>query len=127
MSFFGCARSFLQYTGSFSFGAQALKCAGSVVVMPMLSCPVAYGTLVPVPRIKPTTPALGDRFLTTEPPRKFPKLKKIFFTTGLCWLSILNIAVCTCQFQTPKLSLSLTLLPLVIINSFSKSASVSVL
>ena len=28
-----------------------------------------------------------------------------------CCLSILNIAVCTCQFQTPKLSLSLTLLP----------------
>ena len=76
ISFFGCARSSLQYTGSFSFGAQALECAGSVVAMPMLSCPVAYGTLVPVPRIKPTTPALGDRFLTTGPPGKFPKLKK---------------------------------------------------
>ena len=77
--FFGCARSFLQYTGSFSFGAQALECAGSVVVMPMLSFPVAYGTLVPIPRIKPTTPALEDRFLTTGPPGKFPKFFFSYF------------------------------------------------
>ena len=26
-------------------------------------------------------------------------------TVGPCWLSILNIAVCTCQSQTPNLSL----------------------
>ena len=45
-------------------------------------------------------------------------------TVGPCWLSILNIAVCTCQSQTPHLSLSLpTLPPLVTINSFSKSVS----
>ena len=69
----------MQYTGFFSFGAQALECAGSVIVMPMLSCPVAYGTLVPLPRVKPTMPALGDGFLTTGPPGKFPKLKKKFF------------------------------------------------
>ena len=24
------------------------------------------------------------------------------YTVGLCWLSILNIAVCTCQSQTPN-------------------------
>ena len=26
------------------------------------------------------------------------------YTVGLCWLSILNIAVCTCPSQTPYLS-----------------------
>ena len=32
-------------------------------------------------------------------------------TVGPCWLSILNIAVCTCQSQTPYLSLLPTLPP----------------
>ena len=31
------------------------------------------------------------------------------YTVGTCWLSILNTAVCTCQFQTPNLSLPPTL------------------
>ena len=44
------------------------------------------------------------------------------YTAGPCWLSILNIAVCTCQFQTPSLSLHPTLPP-VTICSFSKSVS----
>ena len=30
------------------------------------------------------------------------------YTVGPCWLSILNIVVCTCQSQTPKLSLPCT-------------------
>ena len=30
------------------------------------------------------------------------------YTVGSCWLSILNIAVCACQFQTPNLSLAAT-------------------
>ena len=33
------------------------------------------------------------------------------YTVGLCWLSILDIAVCTCQSQTPNLSLPPTLPP----------------
>ena len=28
----------------------------------------------------------------------------VYYTVGLCWLSILNIAVRTCQYQTSKLS-----------------------
>ena len=43
------------------------------------------------------------------------------FTTGPCWLSILNMAVCTCQFQTPSLSIPPFFLSLITINSFSKS------
>ena len=35
-----------------------------------LSCPEAYGILVPQPGIKPASPALQDRFLTTGAPRK---------------------------------------------------------
>ena len=27
------------------------------------------------------------------------------YTVGPCWLSVLNMAVCTCQSQTPNLSL----------------------
>ena len=38
-------------------------------------------------------------------------IKKIFFTVGPCWLSILNISVCTCQSQIPNLSFPPTLLP----------------
>ena len=33
------------------------------------------------------------------------------YTVGLCWLSIINIAVCTCQSQTPNLSLRPTIPP----------------
>ena len=44
--------------------------AGSAVVVHRLSRPVACGTLVPQPGIKPTSPALEGRFLTTGPPGK---------------------------------------------------------
>ena len=27
----------------------------------------------------------------------------LYYTVGPCWLSVLNMAVCTCQSQTPKL------------------------
>ena len=33
------------------------------------------------------------------------------YTLGPCWLSILNIAVCICQSQTPNLSLPASLTP----------------
>ena len=35
-----------------------------------LSCPAAYGTLVPGTGIEPTSPALAGGFLTTAPPGK---------------------------------------------------------
>ena len=30
----------------------------------------------------------------------------VCYTVGHCWLSILNVAVCTCQYQTSSLSLT---------------------
>ena len=36
-----------------------------------LSCLATCGMLVPLPGIKPVSPALEDRILTTEPPGKF--------------------------------------------------------
>ena len=33
------------------------------------------------------------------------------YTVGPCWLSVLNIAIFTCQSHTPNLSLPTTLLP----------------
>ena len=53
-----------------SCGLRALECTGSVVVARGLSCPAACGILVPQPQIKPVSPALEGRFLTTGPPRK---------------------------------------------------------
>ena len=48
------------------------------------------------------------------------------YSVGPCWLSILNIVVCTCVSQTPSISLPAPF-PLVTISLFSKSMSVSVL
>ena len=48
-----------------------LQSAGSVVAVPGLCCPVASGILIPQPGIKPVSPALEGRFLTTGPPGKF--------------------------------------------------------
>ena len=45
------------------------------------------------------------------------------FIIGPCWLSILYIAICTCQSQTPNLSPVPFFSPLLAINSFSKSVS----
>ena len=44
--------------------------AGSVVAAHKLSCPEASGISVPWPGIKPMSPALLGRFLTTGPPGK---------------------------------------------------------
>ena len=41
-------------------------CAGSVVVVCGLSCPIACGILAPQPGIKALSPALQGRFLTIE-------------------------------------------------------------
>ena len=42
------------------------------------------------------------------------------YTVGLCWLSVLNIAVCTGPSQIPYVSLS-TILPPATVSSFSKT------
>ena len=43
----------------------SLWCIGSAVTALKLSCPTACGSLVPQPGIKPESPLLEDRFLTT--------------------------------------------------------------
>ena len=63
---FGCIGSQLQHARSL------LQSTGCLVVAHRLSCPVACGILVPQPGIKPMSPALQGRFLTTEPPGKSP-------------------------------------------------------
>ena len=51
--------------------AEALECAGSVVVAHGLSYSATCGTLVPWPGIEPASPALQGGFLTTGPLGKF--------------------------------------------------------
>ena len=47
-----------------------LQCMGLLIVVRGLSsCHVACGILVPPPGIKPVSPALESRFLTTGPPK----------------------------------------------------------
>ena len=53
-----------------SCGAQALEHTGSVVAGHGLSCPTAYGILVPRPGIEPAFPASEGGSLTTGPPGK---------------------------------------------------------
>ena len=57
-------------TGFYLVVVQGLENAGSVAVVCGLSCPWAYGSLVPQPGIQPMSPALEDGFLTTGPPGK---------------------------------------------------------
>ena len=58
--------------GLSSCGVWAPECVGSLVAAHRLSCPAARGILVPWPGIKPASPALEGRFLTTGPPGKSP-------------------------------------------------------
>ena len=53
-----------------SCGVQALESVGSAVAAWVLSCPEAYGNLVPPSRIEPESPALQGRFSTTGLPVK---------------------------------------------------------
>ena len=48
----------------------SLRRTGSVVVVCGLSCPTAYGILVPRPGIELTSPALEGGFSTIGPPGK---------------------------------------------------------
>ena len=49
----------------------------SPAAMHRLSCPTAYGLLVPRPGMKPVSPAVEGKFLTTGPPGKSQEM--IFF------------------------------------------------
>ena len=103
--------------------AHGLQSTGSVVVAHSLS--VSMGS--PWIREQTRVPYIGSGFLTTAPPERSLlqniEQHSLCYTVGLCWLSILNIAVCTCQSQTPSLSLPLHPSPVVTIISFSKSLS----
>ena len=68
----------------FSCGMWALGHMGSVVAAHGLSCPMACGILVPQPGIKPMSPALEGRFLTTELPRKYQLLLLWYFHARRC-------------------------------------------
>ena len=49
---------------------QYLQCVGFLAEVRGLSCPVECGVLVPQPGIKPVSPALESKFLTTGSPGK---------------------------------------------------------
>ena len=53
----------------------------SVVTVHRLSFSVAYGVLLPPPGVKPSSPALQGRFLTTGPAGKVPVM--LIFPCGL--------------------------------------------
>ena len=60
-----------------------LQCMGLLIVVRGLSsCHVACGILVPPPGIKPVSPALESRFLTTGPPKSLDA----FIPIWLPWL-----------------------------------------
>ena len=65
-----CFCCFVVAHGLSSCGSQALKHVSSVVAAHGLSCSMAYRILFPSPGIKPTSPALEGRFLTTKLPGK---------------------------------------------------------
>ena len=44
----------------------------AVMALGLSGCPAAYGISVPQPGIKPPSPALKGRFMTTGPPGRFP-------------------------------------------------------
>ena len=71
----------LHCPGFSSCGMRALEHEGSAVVALGLSCLTVWRILVPQPGIKPESPALEVRFLTTGPPGKPPK--KLFLKR--CW------------------------------------------
>ena len=60
----------LRRPGYSSCGTRVPKYAGSAVAGPGLGCPEACGILVYWPGIKPESPVMEGRFLTTGPPVK---------------------------------------------------------
>ena len=65
-----CMDSLVVSHGLSSCCTWALELEGSVVVICGLSCSAVCGTLFPYPGIKPVSPALQGRFLTTGPAEK---------------------------------------------------------
>ena len=63
----------------------AAVCGISLVVAFRLNCAEACGILVPWPGIKPASPALEARFLTTGPPGKFSALLYERKERGIFW------------------------------------------
>ena len=63
-------RAFIEVHRLSSCGARC-----SAVVVHGLSGSVACGILVPQPRVKPMSPALQGRFLTTGPPEKSQQIE----------------------------------------------------
>ena len=76
---------------------------GLTVAVCGLSCSMAYGILVPQPRIKPVSPALRDGFLTHWTTREVPEtisLMRSLHENKICGLSI------RFTYLTPALSYS---------------------
>ena len=67
-------------------GLGSIECAGSPASVHRLSCPTACGSLVPQPGMKPSSPALGDKFLTTGLPGK----SLFLLLTDLSYLRIIQ-------------------------------------
>ena len=93
-------RIFLAPWGIFCCSTWALQLwhIGSVIAALRLSSSTAYGILVPWPGIKPMSPVLQGRFLTTRPPGKsqlYPSLnaesKRCLLPTALPDPSQLNM------------------------------------
>ena len=59
-----------------------LRPKGSILAVLGLSCPIAWGILVPRPQIKTTSSTLQGGFLTTKPPGKSPYLVLIAGATN---------------------------------------------
>jgi len=68
----GCGVQASYHSGFSWCRAQALGAQALVVVAHGISCPRVYGILIPGPGIEFVSPALSDRFLTTEPLEKSP-------------------------------------------------------
>ena len=75
----GCAGSPLRYRGSSLTVACRLlwlQWVGLVALQHVGSCPMVCGLLVPLPEIKPVSPALEGGFSTTGPPEKSHSILK---------------------------------------------------
>ena len=101
--FFDYAASLLQHEGflqlwlvGFSSHSVSSRVWASLVSVGGLSCPVAWGILVPQPGIKPLPLALEDGFLTTWPPGKSQKaVSEVKVFSGFVCVCV---CVCVCVF-----------------------------
>ena len=79
-----CGAQAPERVGSVVCGMRALSLrhVSSVVVAHGVSCPVAYGILVPQPGMEPGSPALEVRFFTIGKPGKSQALVFLIFPVG---------------------------------------------